>query len=77
MNNQDHFTWQPIASAPRDTRVLVHEAGSVHVATWVADFFADGGAWVICDLRGGGGMAYVNKPTHWMPCPELPAMEAA
>lgn len=66
--------WRPIETAPLDgTRILLHEKGYVHVASWVPDFFADGGAWVTCDLNGIGGMEYLRSdPSHWLPCPNLP-----
>lgn len=64
---REPLIWQFIESAPKDTDVLVYGDGATHVARLVKN------GWAIDD---GGGLAYINTPTHWMPLPKPPIESA-
>ncbi len=55
--------WQPIATAPDDTEVLVWDEGAIDIA-----IHQDGEQW----FGAVGGIAIEPPPTHWMPLPAPP-----
>jgi len=57
----DNSGWQPIATGPKETEVLVWDGKAVFVAQ------DDGHDW----YELGDGVTL--SPTHWMPLPEPPA----
>jgi len=63
-NYRTIMAWQPIDSAPPDTRVIVFNNGMAQFATYNSHFRA----W-LGDDEGLEDWA----PTHWMPCPRDPA----
>lgn len=61
--------WQPIATAPKDGRVLTFgDVGADDPAFEVAELGADGRWWV-------ADFDYTVSPTHWRPLPEPPTQE--
>ena len=60
--------WQPIDTAPKDSRVLVRcESGSVYAAHWVQNPMTGDEAWLVCALEDGTQM--LVHPVEWMPLP--------
>ena len=64
--------WRPIATAPKDRRILVYEEGLVHVVEWFDREWRGDGKWFTGYWCADDGNWYVDYPTHWMECPEAP-----
>lgn len=65
------MTWQPIETAPRDgTMVLLwHRNADGATAGWMLGWFDQFHEWE--NMCGG-----LLEPTHWMPLPDPPQIEA-
>ena len=65
--------WQPIETAPKDSRVLVWAAGAVRIGRFDDDEYSKKprpmwswvGPWCRADMR-------ASPPSHWMPLPGAP-----
>jgi hypothetical protein len=75
------MTWQPIATAPKDRKVLLYfprDNIGVECGQWNKDEYAKrprpywmGDCWRLWGVAAYRGL----QPTHWMPLPEPPAGE--
>lgn len=65
--------WEPIATAPEYTKVLLFDQNSmIYIGAYDPYFREDHGAWVeSCDEM------YVRAPTHWRPLPNPPDLGEA
>ena len=67
--------WRPIETAPKDnTRVITFGGGLVGTSRYVTKFAAGYG-----DVGAGWYSEQLDRrhePTHWMPLPEPPSIEA-
>ena len=68
--------WQPIATAPRNTSVLIFIPNAEHYGPGVyRGMLVDMGTgphWDANALHMGGAIPWDYAPTHWMPFPEPP-----
>lgn len=84
---RERVDWQPIATAPMNTPVLVYASNQQFVA-WLQDDKTDpcrepddpksylDGSWCVTDNKLGPFALRGKRPTHWMPLPEPPALAA-
>ncbi len=65
--------WEPIATAPKDRRVLVWTGLEIFAANWVKNPYTNDEAWVVARWGTNGDQALVQA-THWMqlPMPPMP-----
>jgi hypothetical protein len=64
---KNHNGWLPIATAPRDRRVLVYTGAEVYAAHWVQSMDTGHEAWMVADKA--DGLQAVVTATHWQPAP--------
>jgi hypothetical protein len=60
--------WLPIATAPRDLRILVFTGLEIYAAYWVQHMDTGDEAWMIGEMA--DGLQAVVTATHWQPAPK-------
>lgn len=67
--------WQDVSTAPYETKVLTFWPGSAMANPVILINSKNSGT--LCGKKDGWWHSHPNQPpTHWMPLPELPTMQA-
>ena len=70
----ERAAWQPIETAPRDSRtdIWIARGKQIAVASWFAEWkYCRGGPKTNCWVQPGGAV-FEPSPTHWRPLPSPP-----
>ena len=69
--------WQPIETAPKDETWILLYGDYMGEPRVHAGFWGVGDDWFDTECASHSLTAFSWQPTHWMPMPELPTVEAA
>ena len=64
------MAWQPIATAPKDSRILVFTGQEIYAANWVKNIENDHEAWMVGYMTNGDGL--VVSAILWHDAPDEP-----
>ena len=64
------MAWKPIATAPKDKRVLVYTGQEIYAANWVKNIENDHEAWMVGYMTNGDGL--VVSALLWHDAPDAP-----